>query len=45
MIRRIEEMNNNLINEIAKLQRDINQKLDNLNRSMQRLIIQPQDEQ
>ena len=41
MIRGIEKMNNNLINEIGRLQSDFNQKLDNMNRSMQRLMIQP----
>ena len=41
MIRRLEEMNNNLMNEIARSQSYFNQKLDNINRSMQRLMIQP----
>ena len=34
MIKRLKEMNNNLINKIARLQNNFNQKLDNMNRSM-----------
>ena len=41
MIRRLEEMNYNLINEIARLQSNFIQKLNNTNKSMQRLMIQP----
>ena len=34
-------MNNNVINEVVRLQSDFNQNLDNMNRSMRRLMIQP----
>ena len=41
IIQRLEEMNNNLKNEIAKSQSDFNRKLDNMHRSIKRISIQP----
>ena len=41
IISRLEGMNNNLKNEIAKLQSDFNSKLGNMHRSIKQISIQP----